>query len=107
MEENLRQEETAQRDVVPEPFQEPNDMQMESPDSGQDSEAKKFQSMYDKKSAEYDKLNAEVGELKKLEKLGTMLKERPDVVDAMKRTLSGEQVVNEQPQQQEQSLDEN
>ena len=40
MEENLRQEETAQQDVVPEPFQEPNDMQMESPDSGQDSETK-------------------------------------------------------------------
>ena len=107
MEENLRQEETAQQDVVPEPFQEPNDMQMESPDDGQDSEAKKFQSMYDKKSADFDKLNAEVGELKKLEKLGNMLKERPDVVDAMKRTLSGEQVVNEQPQQQEQPLDEN
>ena len=107
MEENLRQEEAAQQDVVPEPFQEPNDMQMESPDSGQDSEAKKFQSMYDKKSADFDKLNGEVGELKKLEKLGNMLKERPDVVDAMKRTLSGEQVVNEQPQQQEQSLDEN
>jgi len=107
MEENLRQEEAAQQDVVPEPFQEPNDMQMESPDDGQDSEAKKFQSMYDKKSADFDKLNGEVGELKKLEKLGNMLKERPDVVDAMKRTLSGEQVVNEQPQQQEQALDEN
>ena len=108
MEENLRQEETAQPEAIPEPFQEPNDMQMESPDDGQDSEAKKFQSMYDKKSADYDRLNSEVSELKKLEKLGTMLKERPDVVDAMKRTLSGEQVVNEQPQQKEQqTLDEN
>ena len=87
MEENLRQEETAQPEAIPEPFQEPNDMQMESPDDGQDSEAKKFQSMYDKKSADYDRLNSEVSELKKLEKLGTMLKERPDVVDAMKKTL--------------------
>jgi|TARA_R110000824_G_scaffold88230_1_gene216997 hypothetical protein len=107
MEDNLRQEETAQQEVIPEPFQEPNDMQMESPDDGQDSEAKKFQSMYDKKSADYDRLSGEVGELKKLEKLGTMLKDRPDVVEAMKRTLSGEQVVNEQPQKQEETLDEN
>jgi len=107
MEENLRQEEVAQPEAIPEPFQEPNDMQMESPDSSENSEAKKFQSMYDKKSADYDKLNAEVAELKKLEKLGNMLRERPDVVEAMKKTLSGQQVVNEQPQKQEETLDEN
>lgn len=108
MEENLRQEEAVEQGVVPEPFQEPNDMQMESPDESQGSEAKKFQSMYDKKSADYDRLNSEVSGLKKLEKLGSMLKERPDVVEAMKRTLSGEKVVNEQSQKQEtQSLDEN
>ena len=54
MEENLRQEEAVEEGTIPEPFQEPNDMQMESPEESQDSEAKKFQSMYDKKSAEYD-----------------------------------------------------
>ena len=42
MEENLRQEEAVEEGAEPEPFQEPNDMQMESPDDGQDSEAKKF-----------------------------------------------------------------
>ena len=56
MEENLRQEEAVEEGTIPEPFQEPNDMQMESPEESQDSEAKKFQSMYDKKSADFDKL---------------------------------------------------
>lgn len=105
MEENLRQEETAQVEATPEPFQEPNDMQMETAEVNHESESKKFQSMYDKKAVEYDKLNGEVGELKKLEKLGVMLKERPDVVEAMKRTLGGEKSVNEQPEPQK--LDEN
>ena len=91
MEENLRQEETAQENITPEPFQEPNDMQMEAPEPIENDEAKKFQSMYDKKTAEYDKLNAEVSRLKEFEKLGTLLRDRPDVVDAMKKTLSGEQ----------------
>jgi len=105
MEENLRQEETAQVEATPEPFQEPNDMQMDTADVDHEAESKKFQSMYDKKTADYDKLNGEVGELKKLEKLGVMLKERPDVVEAMKRTLGGEKSVNEQPEAQK--LDEN
>tara|TARA_R100000030_G_scaffold6745_1_gene4585 strand:+ start:939 stop:1688 length:750 start_codon:yes stop_codon:yes gene_type:complete len=105
MEENLRQEEAAQENITPEPFQEPNDMQMEAPEPIENDEAKKFQSMYDKKTAEYDKLNAEVSRLKEFEKLGNLLRDRPDVVDAMKKTLSGEQVVNDKPQ--EKNLDEN
>jgi len=52
-------------------------------------ESKKFQSMYDKKSADYEKLNKEVEELRKYEQLGKVLEERPDVVDAMRNTLSG------------------
>lgn len=52
-------------------------------------ESKKFQSMYDKKSADYEKLNKEVEELRKYEQLGKVLEERPDVVDAMRSTLSG------------------
>ena len=52
-------------------------------------EAKKFQSMYDKKSDDYDKLNNEVEELRKYQQLGKVLQDRPDVVEAMRNTLSG------------------
>ena len=52
-------------------------------------DAKKFQSMYDKKAAEFEKLNNEVAELRKYEQLGKVLNQRPDVVEAMKNTLSG------------------
>tara|TARA_R110000824_G_scaffold15484_1_gene65065 strand:- start:169 stop:936 length:768 start_codon:yes stop_codon:yes gene_type:complete len=112
MENNLRQEEVQNEEVqtsTPEPFQEPNDMQMEEVGEQSDSgeEAKKFQSMYDKKSADFNRLNDEVQDLKKLEKLGNILKERPDVVEAMKQKLNGQNNVNEQPQQQAQPLDEN
>ena len=60
-------------------------------------EAKKFQSMYDKKAAEYERLNKEVEDLRKYEQLGNVLKQRPDVVDAMRHQLSGQA---SEPQQQ-------
>ena len=50
-------------------------------------DSKKFQSMYDKKAADYDKLNNELEELRKYEQLGRVLQDRPDVVEAM-RNLS-------------------
>ena len=43
-------------------------------------DAKKFQSMYDKKTADYEKLNNELEELRKYEQLGRVLQDRPDVV---------------------------
>ena len=50
-------------------------------------DAKKFQSMYDKKNADFDKLNNEVEELRKYQQLGQVLEKRPDVVEAMRNTL--------------------
>ena len=65
-------------------------------------EAKKFQSMYDKRTAEYEKLNSEVEELRKYRQLGEVLEKRPDVVEAMRSTLSGNKVSNQQePKAQE------
>tara|TARA_R110000868_G_scaffold25973_3_gene100646 strand:- start:249 stop:1025 length:777 start_codon:yes stop_codon:yes gene_type:complete len=61
----------------------------ESADIGDGDDAKKFQSMYDRKTAEYDKLNGEVKDLRKYQQLGDVLKNRPDVVDAMRQTLGG------------------
>ena len=68
-------------------------------------DAKKFQSMYDKRTAEYEKLNNEVEELRKYRQLGEVLEKRPDVVEAMRNTLSGNKVDN-QPQPQAQELNE-
>jgi len=68
-------------------------------------DAKKFQSMYDKKTAEYEKLNNEVEELRKYRQLGQVLEQRPDVVEAMRNTLSGSKAVEEQPQQEQLSED--
>ena len=65
-------------------------------------DAKKFQSMYDKKNADFDKLNNEVEELRKYQQLGQVLEKRPDVVEAMRNTLSGNKKVEEQPKEQEQ-----
>jgi hypothetical protein len=62
-------------------------------------DAKKFQSMYDKKSAEYDRLNNEVEELRKYRQLGEVLQKRPDVVDAMRNTLSGNTAKKEEANQ--------
>ena len=68
-------------------------------------EAKKFQSMYDKKSADYDKLNNEVEELRKYQQLGKVLQDRPDVVEAMRNTLSGNTASKqEEPKVAEDSL---
>jgi len=61
-------------------------------------DAKKFQSMYDKRTAEYEKLNYEVEELRKYKQLGEVLEKRPDVVEAMRNTLSGNKANNEQKQ---------
>jgi len=68
-------------------------------------DAKKFQSMYDKKTAEYEKLNNEVEELRKYRQLGQVLEQRPDVVEAMRNTLSGSKAVEEQPKQEQLSED--
>jgi len=64
-------------------------------------DAKKFQSMYDRKTADYDKLNNEVEELRKYQQLGKVLEQRPDVVEAMRNTLSGNQASNETQKTQE------
>ena len=69
-------------------------------------DAKKFQSMYDKKAAEYDKLNNELEELRKYEQLGKVLQDRPDVVEAMRNTLSGNTASKEEaPKVTEDSFD--
>jgi hypothetical protein len=69
-------------------------------------EAKKFQSMYDKKSADYDKLNNEIEELRKYQQLGKVLQDRPDVVEAMRNTLSGNTASKqEEPKVTEDSFD--
>tara|TARA_R100000742_G_C4252766_1_gene70915 strand:+ start:50 stop:814 length:765 start_codon:yes stop_codon:yes gene_type:complete len=77
-------EQVVQPEVVGEA---PVDMQAQEEPNVDD--AKKFQSMYDKKAAEYDRLNNEVQELRKYSQLGEVLNNRPDVVEAMKNTLSG------------------
>ena len=77
-------EQVVQPEVVGEA---PVDMQAQEEPNVDD--AKKFQSMYDKKAAEYDRLNNEVKELRKYSQLGEVLNNRPDVVEAMKNTLSG------------------
>tara|TARA_R100001129_G_scaffold52_1_gene87 strand:- start:7820 stop:8572 length:753 start_codon:yes stop_codon:yes gene_type:complete len=69
-------------------------------------DAKKFQSMYDKKAAEYNKLNNELEELRKYEQLGRVLQDRPDVVEAMRNTLSGNEASKEEaPKVTEDSFD--
>jgi hypothetical protein len=69
-------------------------------------DAKKFQSMYDKKTADYDKLNNELDELRKYEQLGRVLQDRPDVVEAMRNTLSGNTASKEEaPKVTEDSFD--
>ena len=69
-------------------------------------DAKKFQSMYDKKAADYDKLNNELEELRKYEQLGRVLQDRPDVVEAMRNTLSGNEASKEEaPKVTEDSFD--
>ena len=87
---------------VVEPEQVGAESQVEQPlgDEQAIDEAKKFQSMYDKKNAEYERLNSEVEELRKYQQLGQVLENRPDVVEAMRNTLSGNKVNNE-PNSQE------
>tara|TARA_R110000822_G_scaffold295100_1_gene417238 strand:+ start:873 stop:1634 length:762 start_codon:yes stop_codon:yes gene_type:complete len=63
-------------------------------------DAKKFQSMYDKRTAENEKLNNEVQELRKYQQLGQVLEKRPDVVEAMRNTLSGNKAESK-PESQE------
>ena len=62
--------------------------------------------MYDKKSADYDKLNNEIEELRKYQQLGKVLQDRPDVVEAMRNTLSGNTASKqEEPKVTEDSFD--
>ena len=62
--------------------------------------------MYDKKPADYYNLNNELEELRKYEQLGRVLQDRPDVVDAMRNTLSGNTASKEEaPKVTEDSFD--
>ena len=51
-----------------------------------EAESKKFQSMYDKKTADYENLSSDASELQQLKNL---LDGRPDVVKAMEEVLTG------------------
>lgn len=73
----------------------------EEPSVDWETETKKFQSMYDKREAEFNKLQEDT---KPLQELRKVLEERPDVVEAMKAKLSGGTA--QEPKQSE-SLDEN
>ena len=61
--------------------------QHEDASSDWENETNKFHSMYDKRDADYRRLEGEVDQYRKL---GEMLKNRPDVVDVMRNKLSGE-----------------
>jgi hypothetical protein len=52
-------------------------------------EAKKFQSMYDKKTAEHENLRSESNDLIQLR---DTLNSRPDLVDVIEKNLAGESV---------------
>tara|TARA_R100000234_G_C4994989_1_gene177401 strand:- start:118 stop:909 length:792 start_codon:yes stop_codon:yes gene_type:complete len=52
-----------------------------------EAESKKFQSMYDKKTADYENLSRDANELQQLKNL---LDDRPDVVKAMEEVLAGQ-----------------
>ena len=52
-----------------------------------EAESKKFQSMYDKKTADYENLSRDANELQQLKNL---LDDRPDVVKAMEEVLTGQ-----------------
>jgi len=103
MEDNLKQEEIVQEEMADNHFEEVK----AQPEIDSQEEAKKFQSMYDKKTADYDRMKSDYDELKELEKLGNVLKERPDVVEVMKKTLNGEKIENVKSPQEPQALDEN
>jgi hypothetical protein len=65
-------------------------------------ESKKFQSMYDRQTAEYDRLK---GQNEKYAQLASMLQSRPDVVNAMRETLSGKTQKKEEPKVDADSFD--
>ena len=66
-------------------------------------ESKKFQSMYDRQTADYDRLR---GQTEKYAQLAKMLESRPDVVNAMRDTLAGKaQKKEEEPKVDADSFD--
>ena len=54
-----------------------------------EAESKKFQSMYDRKTADYENLSRDSKDMVELKQL---LNEKPELVEAMEKTLSGESV---------------
>tara|TARA_R110000824_G_scaffold261985_4_gene450742 strand:+ start:128 stop:880 length:753 start_codon:yes stop_codon:yes gene_type:complete len=63
------------------------DVQEMSEEVNWETESKKFQSMYDKKTADYENLSRDTKELAELKQL---LNSKPELVEAMEKTLSGE-----------------
>ncbi len=54
-----------------------------------ENETRKFQSMYDKQKADYDKLQGEYQQLAPMSELQRVLESRPDVVEAIRDKLEG------------------
>jgi hypothetical protein len=65
-------------------------------------ESKKFQSMYDRQTADYDTLKSQTA---KYAQLAKMLESRPDVVSAMRDTLAGKAQKKEEPKVDADSFD--
>jgi len=65
-------------------------------------ESKKFQSMYDRQTADYDTLKSQTA---KYAQLAKMLESRPDVVNAMRDTLAGKAQKKEEPKVDADSFD--
>lgn len=54
-----------------------------------ENETRKFQSMYDKQKADYDRLHGEYEKLQPMSELQSVLESRPDVVEAIREKLEG------------------
>ena len=54
-----------------------------------ENETRKFQSMYDKQNADYQRLQTDYDKLQPMSELQQVLESRPDVVDAIKERLEG------------------
>ena len=65
----------------------------------EDTDVRKFQSMYDKAQAENQKLSSKVQKLEKFEPVANLLKERPDLVAMLQDNISGKQT--QEPQLKE------
>ena len=63
--------------------------QMEGMQEVDENEVRKFQSMYDRASAENQKLSSKVEKLEKYEPLVNLLQQRPDLVGVLQENISG------------------